>query len=95
MAADSDLVTLHAEILAVQAALIAVSRRLAIAHPEFGPAVCAAFEDAETIMSGLALRLDLPSDATLEALRILAEMRDAVIQEEALCGRTRDRGLPR
>jgi hypothetical protein len=38
-------------------------------------------------MSGLALRLDLPSDATTEALRILAEMRDAVIQDEAVCAR--------
>jgi hypothetical protein len=85
MAADSDLVILHAEILAVQAALIALSRRLAAAQPELGPAFCAAFEDAETIMSGLAMRLDLPSDATLEALRILAEMRHAVIHDEALC----------
>jgi hypothetical protein len=85
MAADTDLVTLHAEILAVQAALIAVSRRLAAARPELGPAVCAAFDDAETTLSGLAMRLDLPSDATLEALRILAEMRDAVIHDEALC----------
>jgi hypothetical protein len=86
MAADSDLVTLHAEILAVQAALIAISRRLAAARPELGLAFCAAFEDAETIMSGLALRLDLPSEATLGALRILGEMRDAVIHDEALCG---------
>jgi|GEM_PF-4902320 len=85
MAADSDLVTLHAEILAVQAALIAISRHLAAARPELGPAVCAAFEDAETIMSGLAMRLDHPSGATLEALRILGEMRDAVIRDEALC----------
>ena len=85
MAADSDLVTLHAEILAVQAALIAVSRRLAAAQPDLGPAFCAAFEDAETILSGLAMRLDLPSEATLEALRILAEMRDAVIHDEGLC----------
>jgi hypothetical protein len=95
MAADSDLVTLHAEILAVQAALIAVSRRLAVTHPELGPAFCAAFEDAETIMSGLALRLDLPSDSTLEALRILAEMRDAVIQDEALCRAGGDGGSRR
>ena len=95
MAADSDLVTLHAEILAVQAALIAISRRLAVTHPELGPAVCAAFQDAETIMSGLPLRLDLPSDATLEALRILAEMRDAVIQDEALCGLDGEGGRPR
>jgi len=85
MAADSDLVTLHAEILAVQAALIAICRRLAAAQPDLGPAFCAAFEDAETIMSGLAMRLDLPSEATLEALRILSEMRAAVIHDEALC----------
>jgi hypothetical protein len=86
MAADSDLVTLHAEILAVQAALIAISRRLAATHPDLGAAFCAAFQDAETIMSGLALRLDLPSEATLEALRILGEIRAAVIRDEAQCG---------
>jgi hypothetical protein len=38
-------------------------------------------------MSGLALRLDLPSKATIEALGILGEMRDAVIRDEALCRR--------
>ena len=86
MAADPDLVTLHAEILAVQAALIAISRRIAAADTALGPAFCAASEDAETIMSGLAFRLDLPTEATIDALRILAEMRSAVIQDESLCG---------
>jgi len=85
MAADTDLVTLHAEVLAVQAALIAISRRIAAADPALGPAFCAAFEDAESTMAGLAMRLDLPTEATIEALRILAEMRDAVIRDESLC----------
>lgn len=88
MAADPDLVTLHAEILAVQAVLIAVARRLAHAQPELGATLCAAFDDAETLMSGVAVRLaaDLPTGATIESLRIIGEMRDAVIQDESICG---------
>jgi hypothetical protein len=73
MAADSDLVTLHAEMLAVQVALIAVSRRLAAARPDLGPAFCAAFEDAETTLSGLALRVASrprpPSSPSASSLR--------------------------
>jgi hypothetical protein len=88
MAADADLVTLHAEILAVQAVLIALARRLAKAQPELGATLCAAFDDAETLMSGVAVRLaaDLPTEATIESLRIIDEMRAAVIQDESLCG---------
>ena len=97
MAADSELVTLHAEVLAVQAVLIALARRLGSAHPELGPALCAAFEDAETTMSGVAVRIagDFPSEASLEALRIIAEMRDAVVRDEQLCGPAEAGARPR
>jgi hypothetical protein len=97
MAADAELATLHAEILAVQAVLIALARRLGQAHPELGPSLCAAFDDAETRMSGIAVRLGTegPCGATLDALRIITEMRAAVIQDESLCGRAEPDARPR
>lgn len=97
MAADADLNILHGEILAVEAVLIALARRLAQAEPRLGPSLCAAFDDAETLMSGVAIRLAsaLPTAATLEALRIIAEMRSAVIQDESVCGPNEPGSRPR
>src|SRR5919199_263414 len=53
-----------------------------------GRAVCAAFDDAESMMTGIAVRLaaDAPPESTLGALRIIAELREAVIQDESICG---------
>jgi hypothetical protein len=87
MAADADLAHLHAEMLAIQAVVIALARRLAREDAALGRAVCAALDDAESMMTGIAVRLaaDTPPESTFGALRILAELRDAVIQDESIC----------
>lgn len=89
---ETELSGLQAETLAVQAVLIAVCRRLARAQPELGPVLCAAFDDAETLMSGLAVRLgiDVPAETTLGPLRVIDELRAAVITDERMCGAERD-----
>jgi hypothetical protein len=88
MAADADFPNLHAELLAVQAVVIALARRLARHDPALGRVVCAAFEDAESLMTGVAVRLgaDASPASTLGALRVIAEMRDAAILDESVCG---------
>ncbi|MFN3389708.1 MAG: hypothetical protein ACK40O_12335 [Allosphingosinicella sp.] len=88
MDAETEISTLQAEALAVQAVLIAVCRRLAREQPALAPVLCAAFDDAETLMSGLAVRLgiDVPPETTLGPLRVIDELRAAVITEERMCG---------
>lgn len=85
---EAELSGLQAETLAVQAVLIAVCRRLAREQPALAPVLCAAFDDAETLMSGLAVRLgvDVPPETTLGPLRVLDELRAAVITDETMCG---------
>lgn len=85
---ESEIKVLQAEALAVQAVLIAVCRRLARERPELAPVLCAAFDDAETLMSGLAMRLgvDVPPETTLGPLRVIDELRAAVITDETMCG---------
>ncbi|HMC91038.1 MAG TPA: hypothetical protein VKI45_01135 [Allosphingosinicella sp.] len=88
MAADADFPTLHAELLAVQAVVIALARRLACQDAVLGRAVCAAFDEAESMMTGVAVRLgaEAAPGSTLGALRVIAEMRDAAIRDESVCG---------
>lgn len=87
MDVEAELATLQAEALAVQAVLIAVCRRLARQQPELGPALCAAFDEAETHMSGIAFKLGLnvPHETMLNSLRIIEELRSAVITDEGMC----------
>ncbi|MEA1015400.1 hypothetical protein [Sphingosinicella sp. LY1275] len=83
----AELEVLQAEAIAVQAVLVALCRRLVRADPALAAAVRAAFEEAETIMSGLAVRIgiDAPMANTIGALRILEELRAAAITDEASC----------
>ena len=83
----SELEIVQAEVVALQAVLIAISRRLASDHPEVGRSICAAFDEAETLMSGIAMKMgrDVPMAATVGALRIIDEIRTAVIRDEAIC----------
>ena len=87
MDVDAELKVLQAEALAVQAVLIAVCRRLARARPDLAPVFCDAFDEAETHMSGLAVRLgiDVPPETTLGPLRIIEELRAAVITDPRTC----------
>lgn len=68
--------------------LIAVCRRLARERPELGPLICSAFDDADRIVSSLAVRLgvQVPPETTLGPLRVIEELRAAVINDESICG---------
>jgi hypothetical protein len=84
---ETDEAALKAEAIAMQAVLISVFRRLAADRPELAPVFCRAFDDAETILSGVAVKLglDAPLDSTVGALRIVEELRDAVIRDPSMC----------
>ena len=83
--ADEKLV--KAEVIALQAVLIAVFRRMATDRPGFAPLFCRAFDDAETILSGVAVKMGLeaPLESTLGALKVIEELRSAVIRDESAC----------
>jgi hypothetical protein len=82
-----DIVELHAEVLALQAALMAVFRRMAEDRPELTPLFCQAFDEAETILAGVATRpgFEEAIGSTGGALRIIDELRQAVIRDESAC----------
>ena len=77
----------HSELLAVQAVLMAVLRRLAREGPELMPLFCAAFDGAETVLAGVAAREGLESaiGTTTAALDVIDQIRTAVIRDESAC----------
>ena len=85
---QADEQVLKAEVLALQAVLIAVFRRLASDRPELGPVFCTAFDEAEAMLTGVAVKMGLsaPLETTLGALGVIEEMRGAVIRDESVCG---------
>ena len=94
---EADAAVVKAEAVALQAVLIAVFRRLAADRPELAPSFCRAFDEAEAILTGVAekLGLDAPLDSTVGALRIVEEIRTAVIHDESVCGGATDPGEDR
>ena len=82
---DTDAIILHAEVAALQAVLISVLRKLAHERPETIRDFCAAFDEAETVLTGLAVRLgDEPSSVTtINALRVVEEIRSGVLKPNA------------
>lgn len=84
---EIDAAELHAEVLAIQAVLMAVFRRMARDHPDLTPLFCQAFDEAETILSGVAVKAGFESalGTTTGALRIIEELRLAVIQDPSAC----------
>ena len=88
MSGEVDIGALQAEVVALQAVVIALSRQLARDHPQFGPTICRAFEEAEALMSGIAMQFGMgaPMDVTVGALRVIDEIRTAVIRDESICG---------
>jgi hypothetical protein len=78
---------LQAEVVALQAVLIALLRRLMRDRPELRPSVCDAFEEAEAILTGIAEKvgLDAPLGSTVGALAVVEEIRSAVIRDERVC----------
>jgi hypothetical protein len=84
---EDELATLRAEVVALQAVLMAVFRRLASERSDLAPLFCKAFDEAETILSGVAVKMGLeaPLESTVGALRVVEELRRAVIRNEAAC----------
>jgi hypothetical protein len=84
---EADEAVVKAEVIALQAVLISVFRRMATDRPELAPLFCRAFDEAETILSGVAekLGLEAPRETTVGALAIIEEMRSAVIRDESVC----------
>lgn len=87
LASEADVMIMRAEIVALQAVLMAVFRRLAADRPELAGLFCQAFDEAETILSGVAVKmgLDAPLETSVGALRVVEELRLAVIRDERTC----------
>jgi hypothetical protein len=83
--ADADV--LKAEVVALQAVMISVFRRMATDRPELAPLFCEAFDEAEAIMTGVAVKMGMeaPRETTIGALAILDEIRAGVIRRPELC----------
>lgn len=84
---EADETAVKAEVIALQAVLIAVFRRMASERPDLAPLFCRAFDDAETILAGVAVKIGLeaPPETTIGALRVIEELRSAVIRDESVC----------
>jgi hypothetical protein len=84
---ESDEKLIKAEVIALQAVLIAVFRRMATDKPDLAPLFCRAFDDAETILAGVAVKMGMeaPLESTVGALKVIEEMRGAVIRDESIC----------
>ena len=81
---ESEAAVLTAEVVAIQAVLISVFRRLASDSPELAASFIKAFDEAETILSGVAVKMGVaaPLETTVGALKVLDELRSAVIRNE-------------
>jgi hypothetical protein len=84
---EAEIKTSQAEALALQAVTIALCRRLLGARPDLAPVFCEAFEDAERLMSGITVKVgrSAPVEVTVGALRVIEEIRSAVISDESVC----------
>lgn len=79
---DRDAAVLHAEAAALQAVLISVLRKLTIHRPDLDEPLREAFTEAETILADLAVNFgrERRSITTLDALRVVEEIRDGVLK---------------
>jgi hypothetical protein len=84
---DSDIGIVKSELVALQAVLIAVFRRMANDRPDLAPLFCRAFDDAEAILTGVSVKMgvEAPVESTLGALTVIEELRAAVIRDESVC----------
>ena len=84
---SEDAAILHAEVAALQAVLISLLRRAASEQPELLPLLCSAFDDADTVLTGLAVQLGggASGPTTLSALRVVDEIRSGVLGSDASC----------
>ena len=84
---DHEAQELRAEVLAQQAVLMSVFRRMASERPELTPLFRAAFDAAETALAGVATKAGLEAaiGTTTGALRIIGELRAAVLRDPDAC----------
>lgn len=77
----------RAELVALQATVISVFRRLVEDRPDLAPSFCRAFDEAETILAGVAVKMGIEAavETSIEALRVLEEIRAGVIRDEGRC----------
>ena len=87
MSGEADIAALKAEVVALQAVMISVFKRMVADREELSASFCQAFDDAETILSGVAVKMgiDAPAETTIGALQIVEEIRRAVIRDESIC----------
>ena len=78
---------MRSELIALQALMIGTLKRLAAEEPALGGTICRAFEEAESILTGLSVKMgvDTPIESTVGALKVVEEIRAAVIRDEDLC----------
>ncbi len=78
---ESDLKDVQAEVIAIQAVLIAVLRQLARQDSGLAPLFAAAFEEAESMMCGVAIKLGMEPmlGTSTAALAVIEELRQAVM----------------
>ena len=88
----SESALLRSELVALQAVLMAVLRRLAADKPELVPSLCRGFDDAEAILTGVAMKMGIedPSGSAVGALRIVDEIGAGVVSSEHWCARDGD-----
>jgi hypothetical protein len=84
---EADAAVLKAEVVALQAVMMSVFRRMAADRPELSASFCCAFDEAETILSGVAVKMGMvaPAETTIGALEVVEQMRRAVIRDESIC----------
>ena len=84
---DADAAVLRAEVIALQAIMMSVFRRMVTDRSELRPLFCQAFDEAETILAGVAIKMGLetPLEATVGALEVVEQIRRGVIRDETIC----------
>jgi len=84
---EADEAVMRAEVVALQAVMISLFRHMANEHPELATTFCRAFDHAEAIVTGVAVKMGLeaPRDTTVGALQVIDELRAAVIRDESIC----------
>jgi hypothetical protein len=80
---DPTLQEVQSEAIAIEAVLIAVFRRIARADPRMAKLLTDAFDEAETVMAGLAVKHGMEKllKTTTAAMTIVDELRQAVIPQ--------------
>jgi hypothetical protein len=80
---SDDAKVLQAEVLALQAVLMAVFRRVVRDRPDLDGLFRQAFDEAETILTGVATKAGLEESlgTTTAALQVIDELRLAVIRD--------------